>query len=116
MVTGPLLALDYWHNGGRGTYLGSLSLQTLCVVASVGGAISFPLYVSARARLLAIVPGALAGFGAFGLHILYTSWLQKDMMHTGESLVVAGVGASPGILICWALMKLTARKEKQDVP
>jgi hypothetical protein len=116
MVTGPLLALDYWTNGGRSTYLGSLPLQTLCIVASIGGAISFPLYVSARGRLLAIIPGALAGFGAFGLHLLYTGWLEKDIMHSGESMVVAGVGASPGILLCWALMKFTAPKEEKDEP
>ena len=114
-VTGPLLALDYWKNGGRNTYLGALPLRALFIVASVGGAISFPLYIGACGRFLAVIPGALAGFGSFGLHFLYTSWLQKDMMHSGESLAIAAAGAAPGVLICCALVKFTAQKEKKDV-
>ncbi len=115
-ATGPLLALSYWQNGDRSTYLGVLPFGTLVFIASVRGAVSFPLYVGTRGRFLAVIPGAFAGFGAFELHVLYTTWQQKDMMNTGESLVIAAVGAAPGMLLCWGLVKLFAKKESKDLP
>ncbi|PWU18181.1 MAG: hypothetical protein C5B50_09750 [Verrucomicrobia bacterium] len=110
--SGPVLALDYWQNGGTITLLGAVPVPFLFTIACIGGAISFPLYVGSRGPLLAIVPGALAGFGAFGLHLLYTTWAQRDAMNTGESVLLAGLGASPGILACWALIKFLAPNDK----
>jgi hypothetical protein len=112
--TGPLLALDYWQNGGTITLLGAVPVRTLFIIATIGGAISFPLYVGSRGPLLAVIPGSVAGYGAFGLHLLYTAWAERDAMNTGESVFIAGVGAAPGILACWALIKFAARKEKRD--
>jgi hypothetical protein len=114
MFTGPILALNYWENGDRSTYFGALPFNTLVLIATIGGAVAFPVYVGTGRRLLALIPGALAGFGAFELHVFWTTWQQKEFMHSGESLVIAAVGASPGILLCWGLMRLLARNGKED--
>src|SRR5437899_2766455 len=83
--TGPILALDYWKNGGSIAFFGVVPVPTLLAVASIGGAISFPLFVGARRRLLAVYPGALAGFGAFGLHFLYTALFERKVLYEAES-------------------------------
>src|SRR3954452_11060222 len=48
VVTGPILAMDYWQNGGRVTIFGEVPLNRLIQIASFGGAVSFLLYARAR--------------------------------------------------------------------
>jgi hypothetical protein len=111
-LTGPILALDYWQNGGSITFVGAVSLPILLIVACSGGAVSFALFVGRR-WWLATIPGMLSGAGAFGLHLWWTSWMEKQEMDTHESVGVAFSGTLPGIFLCWALFKLFGRKEGQ---
>src|SRR5215472_3626106 len=57
-LTGPVLALDYWQNGGSITFVGAIPLPILFIVACLGGAVSFALFVGRR-WWLAIIPGIL---------------------------------------------------------
>ena len=104
-LTGPILATDYWSNGGALTFIGPVPLPMLFVVACVGGAVSFALFVE-RARWLAVIPGILAGVGAFGLHVWWTTWMEKQELDSHESVGIAFIGALPGIFLCWILFKL----------
>lgn len=113
-LTGPILALDYWQHGGVLTFFGPVRLSKLFIVATVGGACSFTLYANRSQRWYAPVTGALAGFGAFGGHILYTEWFKPRSMWNYESLLVAGVGALPGILMFWGAARL--RKQNNGNP
>jgi hypothetical protein len=113
-LTGPVLASDYWQNGGRITFVGAVPLPILFIVACLGGAVSFALFVGRR-WWLAIIPGVLSGGGAFGLHVWWTTWMEKQEMDTHESVGVALIGTLPGIFLCWALFKLFPRKEKADM-
>jgi hypothetical protein len=110
--TGPILALDYWQHGGVLTFFGPVRLSKLFIVATIGGACSFTLYANRSQRWYAPVTGALAGFGAFGGHLLYTEWFKPQSMWNYESLLVAGVGALPGILMFWGAARL---RKKDDI-
>jgi hypothetical protein len=112
-LTGPILALDYWQNGSSITLVGAVPIPIMFVVACVGGALSFALFVG-RGWLLAIIPGMLAGGGAFGLHLWWTTWMEKQEMDSAESIGVACIGTLPGIFLCWALFKLFGPKDKAD--
>src|SRR6516165_7609928 len=90
-LTGPILALDYWQNGSSITLVGAVPIPIMFVVACVGGALSFALFVG-RGWLLAIIPGMLAGGGAFGLHLWWTTWMEKQEMDSAESIGVACIG------------------------
>jgi hypothetical protein len=110
-LTGPILASDYWENGGSITFLGPVPLPVLFIVACLGGAVSFAMFVT-RGWWLAIIPGILAGGGAFGLHVWWTTWMEKQEMDTHESVGIAIIGTLPGIFLCWALFKLFGPKAK----
>jgi len=109
-LTVPLLALDYWQNGGALTFFGAVPDPILYTIAGLGGAISFAFWVEAWGRIIAIVPGAISGVGAFGLHSCYTTWLEKESMHSGESIMIACLGALPGMALCWLLLKILKPK------
>ena len=112
-LAGPILALDYWQNGERITFVGAVPLPILIVIACLGGALSFALFVG-RGWWLAIVPGILSGGGAFGLHVWWTTWMEKTEMDAAESVGLACIGSLPGILLCWALFKLFGPKPKPE--
>jgi hypothetical protein len=112
-LTGPILALDYWQNGGSITFVGPVPLFVLFIVACLGGAVSFARFVG-RGWWLAIIPGMLGGGGAFGLHFWWTTWMEKQEMDSAESVGVACIGTLPGIFLCWALFKLFRPREKAD--
>jgi hypothetical protein len=113
-LTGPILTLDYWQHGGVLTFFGWVPIRKLFIVATVGGACSFTLYANRSQRWFAPVTGALAGFGAFGSHIVYTEWFKPQTIWNYESLLVAGVGALPGILMFWGAARL--RKQNNGNP
>ena len=113
-LTCPVLATDYWQNGGSITFFGSVPLPVLFLVASLGGAVSFLLWAAGHLRRIAAIPGAIAGFGAFGLHFLYTNWLEKETLQSGESVMIALIGALPGMLMLWGLSKVF--KADETVP
>src|SRR5690349_17776570 len=96
-LTVPILAMDYWQNGGRITFFGEVPLRTLGIAACFGGAVSFLMYGSTREMVWSWFPGVAAGFGGFYSHILYTTLLEKEELWSVESIMVAGVGALPGI-------------------
>jgi hypothetical protein len=110
-LTGPILASDYWHNGGSITFVGPVPLPILFIVACLGGAVSFAMFVE-RQWWLAIIPGILSGGGAFGLHVWRTTWMEKTEMDTHESVGVALIGTLPGLFLCWALFKLFPQRTK----
>jgi hypothetical protein len=104
--TVPVLALDYWKHGGAVTFFGAVPLDMLIAVACLGGAISFVMYAQVREMPWAWIPGAISGFGGFCLHILYTRVFEKESMWDAESIMVAGLGALPGILIYCGVSKI----------
>ena len=105
-VTGPILAMDFWQNGGRLTFFGEVPLKVLLEIASVGGAVSFLLYAKRREMPWAWIAGGIAGFGAFYVHIWYTVWFEKESLWNVESIFVALVGALPGILMYWGISRI----------
>ncbi len=109
-ITVPVLAMEYWQNGGRITFFGEVPLRTLGTVACLGGGISFLMYGSAREMVWSWFAGAVAGFGGFYSHILYTALLEKEELWSAESIMVAGIGALPGILMYWGLSKILRPK------
>jgi hypothetical protein len=112
-LTGPILATDYWHNGGKITFVGAVPLLFLIIAACLGGAVSFALFVG-RGWWLAIIPGMLGGGGAFGLLVWWTAWMEKQEMDSHETVGVACIGTLPGILLCWGLLRLFGPKSKLD--
>lgn len=114
-VTVPILAMDYWQNGGRLTFFGAVPLGTLGTIASCGGAISFLLYSKTREWGWAWMPGLLAGFGGFYLHIAYTIWFEKQEMWNMESVLIALLGAAPGMLMYAGVSKILRPKEKANI-
>lgn len=105
-VTCPILACDYWQNDGSITFVGRVPLLVLFVIAALGGAVSFLMFTSGHLRRIAAIPGAIAGIGGFGLHFLYTTWLELDRMSGEMSVALACLGAAPGILLLWILSKV----------
>jgi hypothetical protein len=105
-LTVPILAMDYWQNGGRITFFGEVPLRTLGIVACLGGAVSFLMYGSTREMVWSWFTGAVAGFGGFYSHILYTTLLEKEELWSAESIMVAAIGATPGILMYWGMSKI----------
>src|SRR3954465_13040575 len=79
-VTGPLLALNHWQYGGRISFFGPVPITKVFVVACIGGAATFTLYADRAQRWIAPVAGALAGFGAFGIHLVYTTLFERESM------------------------------------
>ena len=112
-LTVPILAMDYWQNGGRITFFGEIPLRTLGITACIGGAISFLMYSSTREMVWSWFPGVVAGFGGFYSHILYTTLLEKEELWSVESIMVAGVGALPGILMYWGMSKILRPRSEQ---
>ncbi len=112
VVSGPIVAMDYWKNGGHLTFFGEVPLNTLIEIASLGGAISFLLYAKGREMPWAWIPGAIAGFGAFYVHIGYTVWFQKESLWNVESILVALVGALPGLLMYCGISKILRPRRK----
>ena len=97
-IVWPLTAyLDY--PGVFGEYR---TLKVL-VIAAVGGAASFSLYVGPGGRLLALVPGLVAGLGAAALYVAYVGVRlpMGDWTRRLEFYTVLGVGASPGFVLMW---------------
>lgn len=87
-------------------------MSTLFIIACIGGAVSFVLYAEQQHRWFAAIPGAIAGLGGFGLHLFYTQRWEHESIHSGESLIMAMVGASPGILFYWAVTRIGKSKER----
>ena len=112
-LTVPILAMDYWQNGGRITFFGEIPLRTLGIAACLGGAVSFLMYSSTREMVWSWFPGGVAGFGGFYSHILYTTLLEKEELWSVESIMVAGVGAAPGILMYWGMSKILRPGSKE---
>jgi hypothetical protein len=79
---------------------GAVSSTTLLGVALLGGAIGGRVLVPAgermRAHLSAMLCGAIAAAGAFGLLLWWISGRQS--VHSGEFLIVTLVGALPGTI------------------
>ena len=89
-------------------------MPTLFIIACIGGAVSFVLYAEQRHRWFAAIPGAIAGFGGFGAHVLYTQSFEHESIRGIESIMVAAVGALPGILFYWAVARIGKSKEKKS--
>jgi hypothetical protein len=114
ILTVPILAMDYWQNGGRLTFFGEVPLRTLAIIACIGGAVSFLMYGTTRELVWSWFPGAVAGFGGFYSHILYTTLLEKEELWNGESIMIAAIGALPGILMYWGMSKILRPRSDPD--
>ena len=79
---------------------GAISATTLLGVALLGGAIGGRVLVPPgeriRAHLSAMLCGAIAAAGAFGLLLWWISGRQT--VHSGEFLIVTLIGALPGTI------------------
>ena len=105
-ITVPILATEYWKHGGRITLLGDVPASAMFLIAAIGSAVSFGLFAERQHRWIAPIPGAISGLGAFGFHILYTQWMELERMRSSESLMVSLLGATPGILMFWAVTRM----------
>jgi hypothetical protein len=82
------------------------------VIAAIGGAGSLSLYVGPGERLLALVPGLVAGLGAAGLCVTYleTRLPLEGWMHHLGFYPVLGVGALPGFVLMWLARRVVYRR------
>ena len=108
----PILATNYWQHGGRITLFGVVPMPTLFLIACTGGAVSFFLWAQPRDRWFAAIPGAIAGLGGFGAHLFYTQWFERESLNSVESILIAAIGASPGLLMFWAVARIGKAKER----
>ena len=83
----------FWSRGVRN----AVTLQKWGVVCAVAGAIAAAVVVLPRYRLLAIIPGMLAGFGSYATCLIYL--LPRERIVNVELLLPIIVGAAPGYLL-----------------
>src|SRR5688572_1696319 len=85
------------------------------VIAALGGAASFGLYVEPGQRRLAVVAGLVAGLGAAALYVAYVGVRlpPEDWMSRLEFYAVLGVGAAPGFLLLWVLRRVVYSRNNQ---
>ena len=83
---------------------GKPGLVGLCgVVAVLGSGVAAA--AGAERRLLAVVPGLLAGAGAFAALLAYVS--VRDSIRMFELLIPLGLGSLPGVGLYWLLDTVT---------
>ncbi len=83
----------------------SPGLVGMCgIVAVLGGGVAAA--AGAERRLLAIVPGLLAGAGAFAALLAYAS--VRDSIRMFELVIPLGLGSLPGVGLYWLLDSATA--------
>lgn len=93
-----LPSISYWQLGR--SLFGQSPLTKLFLITCIGGAVSFALYAGRKRWLIGSVLGLVAGLGAPGLLLLYTTIFHRHSMWTGEIglLQLAGVGPSMALL------------------
>jgi len=91
----PLTAYLYYPE-----VFGEYRTLKVLVIAALGGGASFSLYVGPRERLLALVPGLVAGLGAAALYVACVG-RELPMEHWILKYVALGIGATPGFLLLW---------------
>ena len=80
-------------------------LVTACgFIAVLGGGVAAA--AGAERRLLAVVPGLLAGAGAFTALLAYVS--LRDSIRMFELVIPLGLGSLPGLGLYWLLDFVTA--------
>jgi hypothetical protein len=72
----------------------------LLVIAALGGAASLSLYIGPGERLLALVPGLVAGLGAGALFVACVGG-GLPMEHWILKYAALVIGATPGFLLLW---------------
>jgi hypothetical protein len=93
-----LPSLVFWQYGGE-ELIGAFALVKLLGFTGVAGALTLALYAGSKAWRLALLPGVVAGVGASGLLVAYSTALARTSMSTGEIGIVCVAGAVPGILL-----------------
>jgi hypothetical protein len=92
--------------------LGEYEILKLLVIAAVGGAVSFGLYVGPGERLLAVVPGLVAGFGAAALYLACARF-GLPMRHWMLRYAALGTGAAPGLFLMWLFRRVVYRHNRR---
>jgi hypothetical protein len=94
---------------------GEFATLKLLGIAALGSAVSFVLYCGTGQRLLAVVPGLVAGLGAAGLFLAFLEFRQpaEDVARRLGFYAAVGVGAAPGFLLMWVLRRIVYRRNKQ---
>jgi hypothetical protein len=82
------------------------------VIAALGGGASFSLYVGSSERLLALVPGLVAGLGAAALYVACVGG-RLPMEHWILKYAALGIGATPGFLLLWVLRRVVYNRNEQ---
>lgn len=83
----------------------------LAVCAGIGAVAGTVMAAKAR-WWLAVVPGALAGAGAFQFFEWYVEWLQRESVYKIEVILVCLAGAVPGLLLYLLLNKIIPAKQQ----
>ena len=107
VITVVLPSLVYWQYGA--SLFGPNPIAKLFILAGGGGALSFCLFAGRKHWLMGSLLGLMAGLGASGLHLAYTTIFHKQSMLTSEITVVHVLGAAPGMI----LLALILQKDKQ---
>ena len=85
------------------------------LVAALGGAASFALYIGSGERLPAVVAGLVAGLGAA---VLCAAYVRVSLPMGGWTrhlgfYPMLGVGAAPGFLLLWLIRRAAYRRNQR---
>jgi RsiW-degrading membrane proteinase PrsW (M82 family) len=100
----PLTAYLYYPD-----LFGEYRTLKVLVIAALGGGASFSLYVGPSERLLALVPGLVAGLGAAALYVACAGG-GLPMEHWILKYAALGIGATPGFLLLWLCRRVAYRR------
>lgn len=79
------------------------------VIAALGGGASLSLYAGRGERLLALLPGLVAGLGAAALYVASLEG-GLPMEHWILKYAALGIGATPGLLLLWLFRRVAYRR------
>jgi hypothetical protein len=90
---------------------GQSPAMKLLLLATLGAAAAFALFVDRRARWVATGSGLVAGFCGVGLFLLNPAFLASPLQlvtPNGWPMWVALLGSTPGFLLFWFLRRTAA--------
>jgi disulfide bond formation protein DsbB len=102
-----VIAVIYWMDGSRRN---TDTFDLLLVVCSLLGGISGVIMAIKNKWWLGILPGLLAGAGAFEIFDWYVKFFEKNHIFKIEAILVCTAGAIPGIIVYFISQKLFNKK------
>jgi hypothetical protein len=101
------IAVIYWMDGSRHT---DDTFNLLLLISTILGGISGVLMAIKNKWWIGILPGLLAGAGAFAIFDWYVKFFEKNHIFKIEAILVCNAGAIPGIIIYYFLKKIFLKK------